>query len=104
VVPYREWLGLNSDGYLTGVTGPQPVHRQDDGLLRITARGPAVKALQLALNRAGAFLAVDGLFGQATHVAVMGYQGARDLPVDGVAGPRTIAALRADGLIGEDAP
>ncbi|MFC7611726.1 N-acetylmuramidase domain-containing protein [Teichococcus aestuarii] len=65
---------------------PEPV-------LRIGARGEAVQALQAALNRAGARLVVDGLFGRATELALEAFQAVRRLGVDGVAGPATRAAL-----------
>lgn len=55
--------------------------------------GPAVKALQQALNAKGADLEVDGDFGRGTLAAVMDFQASNGLPVDGVAGPRTLRAL-----------
>lgn len=46
-----------------------------------------------ALNVNGAPLAVDGRFGRATTRAVKSFQWTRHLAVDGLVGPKTIAAL-----------
>lgn len=64
-------------------------------VLRVGARGPAVRALQDGL--AGlAFLpwsGVDGRFGLQTWHAVVAFQGCNRLSRDGIAGPRTLRAL-----------
>lgn len=62
-------------------------------LLRIGQRGEEVRRLQAALNAAGARLAEDGIFGRATEIAVEQFQERSGLVVDGIAGPRTLAAL-----------
>src|SRR5690606_31990677 len=63
-------------------------------LLRRGSRGPAVEALQLALNRSrGERLAVDGVFGPATEAAVRRAQAAARIAVDGIVGPQTRAVL-----------
>lgn len=67
-----------------GVTG---------GFLRIGQRGEAIRELQLALNKAGARLVVDGIFGRATEIAVERHQAAAGLKVDGLVGPITLASL-----------
>ncbi|TVQ93605.1 MAG: CHAP domain-containing protein [Deltaproteobacteria bacterium] len=64
-----------------------------DQLLGRRSSGPAVEALQQALNQTGARLAVDGLFGPATERAVREFQAARGLRVDGLVGPQTKQAL-----------
>ena len=58
--------------------------------------GAAVKALQQALNIAGANprLKTDGVFGDKTVEAVKKLQQNKELEVDGVAGPKTFAALQ----------
>jgi peptidoglycan hydrolase-like protein with peptidoglycan-binding domain len=48
------------------------------------------------LNLWGAKLAVDGDFGSATLATVEVFQGRKGLTVDGVAGPKTWAALDQD--------
>jgi hypothetical protein len=59
-------------------------------------RGPAVARLQRALTRAGFSPgAADGVYGSATTQAVTRFQQAHSLTADGVAGPKTLAALAA---------
>lgn len=67
------------------------------GPLRIGDHGPRVEELQLVLNQTG-FLAdaPDGYFGPITRAAVESFQRAAGLEVDGIAGPRTLAALGLD--------
>lgn len=60
-------------------------------VLRVGDRGPHVARLQQALG-----IEDDGAFGPATLRAVQEFQARRDLPVDGVVGARTWAALKAD--------
>jgi peptidoglycan hydrolase-like protein with peptidoglycan-binding domain len=58
------------------------------------ATGDVVRRLQRALRRTPiAGLAVDGVFGPTTEVAVRDFQQAVSLTVDGVVGPLTWAAL-----------
>ena len=58
------------------------------------ATGDAVRRLQRALRRTPIpGLAVDGVFGPTTEVAVRDFQQAASLAVDGVVGPLTWAAL-----------
>jgi len=56
--------------------------------LRVGSTGEAVKELQRALG-----MYADGSFGRVTERAVREFQFTRDLPVDGVVGPRTWAKL-----------
>ena len=56
-------------------------------------RSQDVRVLQQRLNLAGASLFVDGLFGDATENAVRAYQSKFGLVADGIAGPKTLAAL-----------
>lgn len=103
VVPYREWLSLDAEGYRAAGSSvaQQPAAQTRGDVLRLMDRGPRVKALQLALNRGGAFLQPDGLFGHATLREVREFQKASGLLADGMVGPLTIGKLRAAGLIGE---
>lgn len=62
-------------------------------LLMLGDRGPEVMKLQIALNKAGAHLMVDGDFGHNTQVAVMNFQAAQGLVADGVIGQKTLQLL-----------
>lgn len=64
-------------------------------MLKLGDIGAPVRNLQILLNSEGAALVVDGRFGTATLVAVMDAQRRFGLVVDGIAGPKTIATLRA---------
>lgn len=55
--------------------------------------GEAVSELQERLRGLGYPLAIDGDFGPATELAVMDFQSANALLVDGIAGKNTWAAL-----------
>ncbi len=62
--------------------------------LRRGMRGAAVKRLQRALKAQGFDPGlIDGEFGGGTEAAVLAYQHSAGLLPDGVAGPRTLAAL-----------
>jgi murein DD-endopeptidase MepM/ murein hydrolase activator NlpD len=64
-------------------------------VMRAGERGWDVAALQFLLQRAGDGPGrADGLFGPLTQAAVERAQAAAGIAVDGLAGPRTIAALR----------
>lgn len=64
-------------------------------VLRKGSSGDYVGALQRALASAGFYAAqIDDSFGGKTETAVINFQRARKLtPIDGVAGPKTLAAL-----------
>jgi putative peptidoglycan binding protein len=57
-------------------------------LLKVGARGSAVKAVQRALG-----IPADGIFGPQTRAAVLAFQSKNGLVADGIVGPRTLAAL-----------
>ncbi len=78
---------------LGALISPGRVHAQGS-LLRLGSRGPEVEKLQQALIQQG-FLSgkADGIFGPATRSAVMAFQKAKGLAVDGIAGPKTLAVL-----------
>jgi peptidoglycan hydrolase-like protein with peptidoglycan-binding domain len=61
--------------------------------LILGARGLAVRDLQKALTTAGFTVDLDGIFDEATEQAVAAFQRAVGLVVDGIAGPKTFAAL-----------
>ena len=54
---------------------------------------PTTLEIQGALNRHGAHLVVDGITGPATRGAIREFQRAHGLPITGIAGPETLAAL-----------
>ncbi|MEW5741635.1 MAG: D-alanyl-D-alanine carboxypeptidase family protein [Myxococcota bacterium] len=60
---------------------------------RYGSRGLHVALLQKKLNERGARLAVDGIFGPKTLAAVKRFQQQRGLAVDGIVGPKTWGAL-----------
>ena len=57
--------------------------------------GSGVRYLQENLNKAGYSLNVDGIYGSLTLNAVKNFQKSNGLAVDGLAGPKTFAALNA---------
>ncbi|MEM8639479.1 MAG: peptidoglycan-binding protein [Cyanobacteria bacterium P01_G01_bin.54] len=83
-----------------GVGGRAP---QAQGSLRLNSSGSGVAELQTLLRnrgysiRYGANGSGRGTFGQQTLTAVRAFQRDAGLTVDGVAGPRTLAALRNGG-------
>ena len=58
-------------------------------LLRHGDRVPSVGVLQKLLNRSGATLKVDGVFGSRTRDAAVAFQRERRLNPDGVVGENT---------------
>ncbi|KXK63989.1 hypothetical protein AWW66_00690 [Micromonospora rosaria] len=71
------------------------VPKLGDRVLRRGSTGSDVRELQTLAGRLGAKLAVDGDFGSRTEAWVRDFQKAQRLTVDGIVGPRTLAALRA---------
>jgi peptidoglycan hydrolase-like protein with peptidoglycan-binding domain/muramidase (phage lysozyme) len=75
-------------------------HQSTDDVLREGIRSPAVGELQAHLNHLGYTglqgypLSVDRDFGRDTRYAVESFQRDRNLHIDGVVGPNTLAALR----------
>lgn len=61
--------------------------------LRAGDHGADVTVLQTRLGRHGFLILADGWFGPATEAAVRAFQRANDQVADGIAGPRTQAAL-----------
>lgn len=62
--------------------------------LRQGDTGEQVAALQKKLSKAGFPVEADGWFGTATERALRAYQRGNRLVADGIAGPKTLAALR----------
>jgi putative chitinase len=62
--------------------------------LQIGSTGPAVHELQQKLKEAGFDPgSIDGEYGNGTEAAVLAFQKSEGLLADGIAGPRTLAAL-----------
>jgi hypothetical protein len=73
--------------------------------LRRGSRGTAVRELQGLLKTAGFDPGpIDGIFGSRTAAAVIGFQRARRLTVDGIVGPQTWGALAESAPAGPSAP
>ena len=96
VFDYVRVLGLDSDGTF-GRPAEIEVSAQTSEnqmpVLKNTARGDAVAVLQALLNRKGADLTEDGVFGRGTLQAIIDFQSARSLTPDGIVGPATWRAL-----------
>ena len=63
-------------------------------IMRQGSRGESVKWLQWELNRHGANLELDGIFGIKTKLAVLLFQKDNKLSQDGIVGPKTIDKLK----------
>lgn len=63
-------------------------------IMRQGSRGESVKWLQWELNRHGANLEIDGIFGIKTKLAVLLFQKDNKLSQDGIVGPKTINLLK----------
>lgn len=78
-------------------------NRYDEKMAEAYARNsggfvaPATAEVQMALNRHGAGLVVDGMTGPTTRRAIREFQREHGLVIDGVAGPKTLAALGLQG-------
>lgn len=88
-----------------GIAGPQTLSAlynaapkatsQTSTLLRMWSRGQAVKDLQSQLKSLNYYTSsVDGIYGSLTANAVRAFQRDNGLVVDGIAGPKTFAALK----------
>ena len=81
----RQW---HAQGQLGGPPRPAP-----ERLLTLGDRGPDVLNLQRLLNKLGAEVVEDGVFGTGTRAAVTAFQGAHGMRPDGVVGSQTLTAL-----------
>ncbi|MFQ3634673.1 MAG: peptidoglycan-binding protein [Cyanobacteriota bacterium] len=103
VIKFQEAQGLVADGIVGPATAAalaragRPASAsasQPSSLLQVGDAGPEVTALQQRLAMAGYYQGtIDGTFGPQTEAAVLAFQQARGLTVDGIAGPATLAAL-----------
>ena len=81
----------------SGEAPPSPVKRGAYVALQLghpMAQGPRVIQLQRLLRRHEFPVPIDGLYGPTTAAAVRAFQRSQGLPADGIAGPSTDRALR----------
>jgi len=79
----------------TPATTPKPQVTLPTAGLKPGAKGAAVKQLQRALKSLGYSVGtIDGSYGPSTESAVKQFQQAHGLVADGIAGTKTLAALR----------
>jgi Putative peptidoglycan binding domain/D-alanyl-D-alanine carboxypeptidase len=82
--------GWHKDGLLGGAAKPTASLS-----LMLGDRSDRVKELQTRLNKLEESLEADGVFGPATHSAVVAFQGRNGLSADGIAGSKTWKTLLA---------
>lgn len=73
---------------------PKNPYKISKRIVQMGNKGESVKWLQWELNRHGANLKVDGIFGNQTKLSVLLFQKQNGLTPDGIVGPKTIAALQ----------
>lgn len=86
------------------LSGNPGVASKAAGMLRMGSTGPKVRELQAMLIRLGYPVKVDGDYGPSTKAAVMQFQKANGIEVDGVAGPETQRVLSAVPRFEGEAP
>ncbi|WP_392673476.1 N-acetylmuramoyl-L-alanine amidase [Streptomyces sp. LN785] len=95
VKAFRTARGLGADGIVDARTWTALLSAGTTPTLQQGGSGADVKRLQRSLTAAlGTTVDVDGSFGPTTVTAVRSYQTSRGLPVDGVVGSGTWAALQ----------
>lgn len=95
VEDFQKQHGLTVDGIVGPNTYAELNPTTPTAILGIGNSGSDVRYLQENLNKAGYNLSVDGIFGPLTLNAVKDFQKTSGLAVDGLAGPKTFAALNA---------
>lgn len=90
---WDEWGELKCVDY----TYAEGVELEVATTIRLGCYGDAVTKLQNNLNQLGYDCGkADGIFGQNTRTAVMSFQNAHGLKIDGIVGEQTMAALNAE--------
>lgn len=88
--------GIYASGGVATMPSQAEVDAMSDGILERGERGTAVADLQKRLTMAGYSLGkADGIFGYGTEAAVLAFQKTSKLLADGMAGPKTLAAIKA---------
>lgn len=86
--------GIDIDGNSSSSSSTAGLFKGDYSKLQYTSSGSRVRVLQQALKDLGFTISkVDGVFGQSTFEAVMAFQKATGLTVDGKAGRNTLVKL-----------
>ncbi|SFG76220.1 Putative peptidoglycan binding domain-containing protein [Priestia megaterium] len=103
VKSFQRANGLSADG----IAGPSTFNKllgsgsssiSSSSLLRVGSTGPNVQSLQQQLKNKGYFKGTTTqYFGSITKNAVMAFQRANGLSVDGIAGPATLSKLKNGG-------
>jgi len=99
IVGPATWARIASGlgGPVPGIGGGGTAPAQPGTALKRGSQGPAVTALQRRLNAwypAYSHLAADGVYGAGTESVVREFQRRAGLVADGIAGARTLAALK----------
>lgn len=92
-----KWRAKGSLRVVGEVEAAQPAPVLQRPTVRRGSRSDAVRAAQELLNRHGADLAVDGIFGMLTEQAVRAFQRRCGLTVDGIVGVNTWTMLMLEG-------
>ena len=69
-------------------------YKLSKSVIQMGDKGESVKWMQWELNRHGASLKVDGIYGNQTKLSVLLFQKQNGLVADSIVGPKTIAALK----------
>ncbi len=95
VMKFQRANGLVVDG-IAGPVTQSVLYGSGYRTLKFGMRGPDVSRLQSALKQQGYFYAnVTGYYGKITENAVIAFQKAKGLRIDGIAGPQTQSVLYA---------
>lgn len=96
VVASLTWASLGQSG---GSSGGGGTPTETNTVLTLGTRGDQVSELQQRLKSTGyySYSSITGYYGPITYEAVKAFQRAKGLSVDGMAGPKTLAALGMGG-------
>lgn len=93
VITFQKAYGLTADGIVGSSTRNKiatAIKNKKNGILEVGSRGTDVKNLQKNLTKLGYDTkGTDGIFGNDTKKAVMSFQKAHGLDVDGIVGTKT---------------